>query len=208
MPQAILGRPQMVCHECDLLVDLPQLAFGEKAHCPRCRYLLMSNRKNAGTIVFAFSVSALLFLILSSAFPFLGFSAGGQSQTITLLESINVLATEKFPGLAAIVFAFTIAIPAVFLVGVIYVSSSISLRQLLPGTKGTLRLVLRLIPWSMAEIFLIGILVSFIKIVSLADVALGLSFWSYFLFTISMTVVVSHLDKRGLWRDIESLDHG
>jgi paraquat-inducible protein A len=198
----------MVCHECDLLVDLPQLALGEKAHCPRCRYLLISNRKNARTIVFAFSVSSLLFLILSGAFPFLGFSAGGQAQTITLLESINALVTEKFPGLAAIVFTFTIAIPAVFLVGVIYVSSSISLRQLLPGTKGTLRLVLRLIPWSMAEIFLIGILVSFIKIVSLADVALGLSFWSYFLFTVSMTVVVSHLNKRELWRDIESLDHG
>jgi len=195
----------MVCHECDLLVDLPRLQHGEKAYCPRCRFLLHANRKSANTIVFAFSVTALLFLILSNAFPFLGFSAGGQAQTITLLESVNVLVTENFPGLAAIVFASTIAIPAAFLVGVIYVSSSISMGRLLPATKGALRLVLQLIPWSMAEIFLIGILVSFVKIISLADVALGLSFWSYFLFTVSMTVVISHLDKRALWQRVESI---
>ena len=195
----------MVCHECDLLVDLPALAAGQKAYCPRCGYLLTANRPNAQQTVFAASVAALLFLLLANAFPFLGFSASGQERTVTLLESVAILITEDLPSLAAIVFASIIAIPAAFLIGLIYVSSSLAIRRLLPGTRTVLRWVILMLPWSMAEIFIIGILVSFIKIVSLADVALGLSFWAYVFFSVSMVVATLNLDKREVWRNIRAL---
>jgi paraquat-inducible protein A len=197
---------QMVCHECDLLIGMPALEFGQKAFCPRCNYLLAANRPHAQAMVFAFAVAGLGFLLLATAFPFLGFSASGQERTVTLLQSIAILVTEDLPSLAAIVFASIIAIPAAFLVGIIYVSSALAIQRLLPGTVALLRWVLMLAPWSMAEIFLIGILVSFVKIVEIADVSLGMSFWSYVLFTVCMTVVVLYLDKRELWQRIQMLD--
>lgn len=196
---------RMVCHECDLLVGVPPLEIGQKAFCPRCNYLLTSRRPAAQDRVFAYSVAALLFLFLANAFPFLGFSAQGQERTVTLLQSVAILITENYPSLAAVVFALIIVIPGLFLIGVIYVSSSLALQRVLPGTRTILRWVLMLLPWSMAEIFLIGILVSFIKIVAMADVALGLSFWSYVLFTVCMTVAVLHLDKRELWQRVSLL---
>jgi len=197
---------QMVCHECDLLMAVPALETGQKAYCPRCNYLLAANRPHALTMVFAFAVSGLLFLLLSTAFPFLGFSASGQERTVTLLQSIAILVTEDLPSLAAIVFASIILIPGAFLVGTIYVSSALKLNRLLPGTVAVLRWIMMLMPWSMAEIFLISILVSFVKIVTIADVSLGLSFWSYVLFTVCMTVVVLYPDKRELWKRVWSLN--
>ena len=161
---------QMVCHECDLLIAVPALESGQKAYCPRCNYLLAAHRPHALTMVFAFGVSGLLFLLLSIAFPFLGFSASGQERTVTLLQSILILVTEDLPSLAAIVFASIILIPGAFLIGAVYVSSALKLNRSLPGTVMVLRWMLMLMPWSMAEIFLIGILVSFVKIVTIADV--------------------------------------
>lgn len=196
----------MACHECDLLISVPELQRGQKAFCSRCNYLLAANRPDAPGKVFAFSVAALIFLVLANAFPFLGFSAKGQERTVTLLQSVSILITENFPELAVIVFASIIAIPAAFLVGVIYFSSSLALNRRLPGTKTTLRWVFIALPWSMAEIFLVGILISFIKIVAIADVALGMSFWSYALFSACMTVAVLHLDRRELWRRITVLE--
>lgn len=198
---------RIVCHECDLLIGVPLLAIGQKAYCPRCNYLLTANRRSAQDKVFAFGVAGLMFLLLANAFPFLGFSAKGQEHSVTLLQSVAILITENFPSLAAIVFASIIAIPAAFLAGVVYVSSALALHRLLPGTATILRWVLLLLPWSMAEIFLIGILVSFIKIVAIAEVALGLSFWSYVLFSVCMTVVVLHLDKREIWQRVRTLTH-
>ncbi len=197
---------QMVCHECDLLLAVPVLESGQKAYCPRCNYLLAANRPHALTMVFAFAVSALLFLLLSIAFPFLGFSAGGQERTVTLLQSILILVTEDLPSLAAIVFASIILIPGTFLIGAVYVSSALKLNRSLPGTVMVLRWMLMLMPCSMAEIFLIGILVSFVKIVTIADVSLGLSFWSYVLFTVCMVVVTLYPDKRRLWVRVWALN--
>lgn len=195
----------MACHECDLLIRVPPLNVGQKAFCPRCDYLLAANRPNAMAKAYAFAIAGLMFLVLANAFPFLGFSAKGQERTVTLLQSVAILVTNNFPSLAAIVFVLIVAIPAAFLVGVIYFSTSFALNKALPGTRPVLRWVLILQPWSMAEIFLLGILISFIKIVSMADVALGLSFWSYVLFSICMTVVAVHLDKRELWWRVSEL---
>lgn len=199
---------QIVCHECDLLIDVPELDGGQKAFCSGCGYLLAANRPHAQQMIFSLSVSALMFLGLASVFPFLGFSARGQEQTVTLIQSVAILITKNYPSLAFVVFALIIAIPAVLLLGLIYVSSSIAFNRRFPAVNVILRWVLRLIPWSMAEIFLIGILVSFVKIVSMADVALGLSFWAYTLFTLCSVVVVLHIDKRELWRHIGALNRG
>ncbi len=196
---------QMVCHECDLLNDVPVLDAGQKAFCPCCGYLLAANRPNAQSTILVFSMTALLFLALANAFPFLGFSTRGHEQTVTLLQSVAILITKHYPELALVVFALIIAIPAVLLLAIIYVSTSIAINRRLPGIRKTLRGALLLMPWSMAEIFLIGILVSFVKIMSLADVTLGLSFWAYTLFTICSVVVMLHIDRRELWRNIKAL---
>ena len=204
---ATTAGSQMVCHECDLLIGVPALDVGQKAYCPRCNYLLAAHRPHASAMVFAFAVSALVFLLLSTVFPFLGFSASGQERTVTLLQSILVLFTD-LPSLAAIIFTAIVLIPALFLVGAIYVSIALKLKRLLPGTVAVLRWTLMLLPWSMGEIFLISILVSFVKIVTIADVSLGLSFWSYALFTVCMAVVVLYPDKRRLWQRVWALNDG
>jgi paraquat-inducible protein A len=197
----------MACHECDLLIAVPALDSGQKAYCPRCNYLLAAHRPHALAMVFAFAMSGLLFLTLSTLFPFLGFSASGQERTVTLLQSVFILATEDLPSLAGIIFAAIILIPAAYLTGAIYVSVALKLQRSLPGTVAVLRWTLMLMPWSMGEIFLISILVAFVKIVSLADVSLGLSFWSYVLFTVSITVVVLYPDKRRLWQRVLALSN-
>ena len=203
-----MAASTIACHECDLLNRVPELEPGQKASCPRCGFLLAVNRARALDIILAFSVTALLFLALASAFPFLEFSASGQEKTITLLQSVAVLITREFPDLAFVVFLLIVAIPAVLLLGITYVATAITLGKRLPFMRRVLRWVLHLLPWSMADIYLVGILVSFVKIVSLADVALGLSFWSYAMFTICIIVVSMYIDRRELWRSVRALHGG
>lgn len=198
----------MACHECDLLIAVPALVAGQKAYCPRCDYLLAANRPHALKMVLSFAVTGLMFLILSTLFPFLGFSASGQERTVTLLESVTLLVSEYLPALGVIIFVLIILIPAAFLLGAIYVSIAIKSARMLPGTVTVLRWMLRLLPWGMGEIFLISILVAFVKIVTIADVSLGLAFWSYVLFTVCMTIVVLYPDKREFWNRVWALSDG
>lgn len=198
----------MACLECDLLVDVPELDPGEKAYCPRCNYLLAANRPQAHTKMFAYAVTAFVFLFLANAFPFLSLEARGQEQAVTLIGSVTILFEENRPFLSGIVLMAIVGVPAVLLLGVIYVSVAVRIRQPLMGARRALRWVLRLAPWSMAEIFLIGILVSFVKIISLADVSLGISFWAYVLFTACSLLSLMYIDRREVWRRLDTVRRG
>ncbi len=194
----------IACHECDLLVDLPKLTEGYKAECPRCGYVLTSSHYNAQDRVIAFALTSLVFLLLSFQFPFLTFSAQGQDRTVTLLQSITVMDAENFTSLTILIFIFIIVIPGCYLLSTIYVYVSLKSEQLLPYTQQQLKLIGHLKHWSMAEIFLIGILVSFIKIAAMAEVTLGLSFWCYVVFIITMTASILHIDKHQVWQWVKS----
>ncbi len=192
------------CSVCTAVVPL------DSKKCEGCGAHLHGDFRRSIQETWAWLITSVVLYIPANFLPimhttFLGFAARGQEQTVTLIQSVAILITEDFPELAFVVFASIIAVPAILLAGLIYVSTAITMRKRLPGIRRILRWTLEIVPWSMAEIFLIGILVSFIKIVSLADVALGLSFWSYALFTVCMVIVVIHIDKRELWRRVGEL---
>ena len=196
----------VACHECDLLVRVPPLEPRQHAHCPRCNHLLTAKRPDALAKLLAYSTTALLFLALGNAFPFITLNARGLEQEVTLLGSVAVLFTEDHRLLAAIVFASIAVVPALLLGCVAYVALAIRIGRALPGVRACLRWSIALAPWNMAEIFLIGILISFIKIVDLADVELGLSFWAYTLFTLGLVLITLNFDRRELWTQLDALD--
>ena len=197
----------LICHECDQLVELAPLPVGNRAVCPRCRGTLTINHYNAQNRVIAFSITALIFLALSFLFPFLTFSAQGQDTVSTLMQSITMLVHEDFSSLAIIIFFTIIVVPVLYLLSSIYVYMSLKSTGLFPGTYIGAKLLEHLKHWSMADIFLIGILISFIKITSMADVSLGLSFWAYVLFIISMTAAVLHVDRYQVWQWIREKEY-
>lgn len=188
----------IVCHECDLSVALPLLENRQKALCPRCGFQLTQKNTAAHERIIAFGLSALIFLLLSIPFEFLAFSAQGQGQSINILNSIEILAEQDYAALAIIQLLAIIVLPSLILLGLLYILVPIQFNLIPYKADTVLKWVYRLIPWSMAEIFLVGVLVSLIKISSMADIRLGLSFYAYIGFTICMTVALLHLDKHQL----------
>lgn len=98
----------------------------------------------------------------------------------------------------------TLVIPTVIMLAINYVVLSSRRAKLLPFTKNALKLIFQLQAWNMAEIFLLGILVSMVKIASLAHVEFGWSFFAFILYILSMATTRLYLDKYQLWRLISN----
>jgi len=195
---------QIACHECDLLLSLPRINEGQRAYCPRCNHLLCSNPHNGLERSLAFSIAGLALLVLSNLFPFLAFQARGHEQVMTLLQSSVELYKNDSQFLAAFVLVFIIVAPALLLCCIIWILWPLVMKEKkAPYAAWLGRLIFYTTPWSMAEIFLIGILVSLTKIASLATVVLGISFWGYIGFTICLTVAMSNLDKHMFWDTLD-----
>ncbi len=195
---------QIACHECDLLLNLPSLAEGKRAYCPRCNELLCTHRHDGLDRALSYAVTSMLFLVLANIFPFLAFKEKGHEQVMTLLQTSFELYHYGSVFLAFFVLAFIIIAPAILLSCVICVLGPLVFNGVcVKGSVFLGRLIFHLTPWSMAEVFLIGVLVSMIKIAALATVALGLSFFAYIGFTVCFILMLSSLDNHQFWDAIE-----
>ena len=200
-----MSKPHTIlCHECHYTVKLPSLMHKQAALCPRCGLQLTVYHHNASQKIVALATTSLIFLLASLPFEFLSFSASGQYQSIDILGSLWIL-IEKDYGLLAVVQAIAVLIlPAFVLISLLYLLVPLSLGLRPIKAEWVIATLFKLLPWTMAEIFLIGVLVSLIKIVSMADIGLGLSFYAYLFFTIFMTITLLYVDKYQLQLLLES----
>lgn len=194
---------QVACLECDLLIDLPPLAPGQRAQCPRCDTTIAASPRDGLRRALAYALAAAVLLALANAYPFLAFKASGLERVMTLTESARALWADDNRVLAALVLTFIVIAPAVLTGCLIVLLVPLVNRRRYPWLRHVGRLVFVIGPWSMAEVFLIGVLVSFIKIAKIATMVLGLSFWAFFAFTICLTAALAALDRHDVWSAIE-----
>ena len=196
--RASLPSHSMICHQCDLRVRLPELRPGTEAHCPRCNEQLCAIPHMPYEGPLAWAASALCFLILSCCFPFLAMSVEGNYSEISLLQSAGALIKEDFSLLAEILLLFVLLTPTVFLLIQLYLYDGLRRQRLLPGMASLTRLISRLKPWMMVDVFMLGVLVSMIKMAAYAELSPGWSFWAFLLFTLTLTRASTLVDTHWL----------
>ena len=193
----------ITCPDCDLIVAIPYLRGGQRASCPRCRHLLTNHVPHALERATAFSLAALVFLFVANCYPFLSFSASGRTQIMTLMQSAQELYRNGSEVLGFFVLAFIIVIPALIVLSLLLVHIPLLLqRRPIIGDRLWARGIFTLGPWSMAEVFILGVLASLTKIASMATIVLGISFWAYIAFTLCLLLAISSLDKYQFWQTI------
>jgi paraquat-inducible protein A len=197
--QRVSRRRLRACHQCDWLMALPPLTSGEQALCPRCGHAEVTRHRYPAQRSMALAITALILLVLALGFPFLAFSASGVSNRIELLQTSTLLIGFHQPVVAIAVLLTTVVLPALYLVGVIWLQAGLLADRPLPLSRHIARSLVHLYPWMMVDVFLIGTLVSLIKIASLAEVTLGISFWAFGAFSLLLLATTQSVDRDWLW---------
>ena len=194
-----------ICHECDLLVEVGDLPAGLKATCPRCGFVLTRAHRSAVDRMLIFSISALVCLVFSNLMEFVQMAIAGQQRKITLIETLRVLFELNEFALAAFMLIVIIGLPTLFAGAIGWLAVSIKLERVSLNTLNLLRFVGYLRFWNMAEIFFLGILISMVKVASMANISVGFSFWVYGMFNMFLIASMMYLDKFQLARIIRRI---
>ncbi len=196
---------QTACPNCDLIIDIPHIDTKQMAVCPYCHSKLCAANINYDARIVALSISALLMLLSSMFYPFISFSSSGITQTITLPDAARILFNYDSDLLGIFIDVSIIGLPMTLLA--LLIPLHLGLLKVLPYAiaKRLLKFTLALEPWIMSEIFLIGVLVSMVKIMSMADISFGVSFWAYIAFVIFYIAALAHLNRARLWDQIQPI---
>lgn len=176
---------------------------GSRANCILCGATLFQNRPASLARVTSFSLTALLLMLVVHTAPFVSMDAGGMWTELTLPGAAKALIDDGTPLVGFGVALFTIVTPLILAGGLVYVCGPLMLGRLAPGAMFVTRWMSRSEPWNMIEVFLLGVLVSLLKLGKVAELHLGIGFWAFAGLMFCMAGAVAAIDKRELWDRLE-----
>ena len=200
-----MSAPLIACHECDLLQREATLPQGGVAHCRRCGAELYRSHPHSLERTLALTVGAIVLFIMANSFPIIGLQLEGQVIQTTLFNTVRALWDEDMESVAALVFVTTIAMPALQLFAVAYLVLPLQLGRVPVHFGLVFRMLQTVRPWGMVEVFMLGVLVSLVKLAHLAGVVAGVALWSFAALMLVMAGITAVFDARGLWARASAL---
>ena len=189
----------MACPECDLLQRSTPLKPDASAHCPRCRTELYRPTDDNLDRPLAYTLSAGVLFIIANMYPIVGLELQGQSSSATLWGTVLALHDQHMTMLAVLVGFTTIFVPGLQLAAMSYVLVLLHLGQMPAHLPLALRTLQALRPWGMVEVFILGLLVSLVKLAGTADVVPGIALWSFGGLLLMIAAAVASFDARAIW---------
>jgi paraquat-inducible protein A len=194
----------IACHECDALLRKPRLSGKSSARCPRCGATLFRSSSTHLETICAVTVGALITFLIALSFPIVELEVNGITSRATLIDALIALWNEDMEVVAALVFCSTILFPLTELLALLYVLIPVRAGFVPPGFHRVLRAIQFVRPWGMIEVLMLGILVTIVKMLSLARVIPEASLFAFGALTL-MFVVVVMFDPRTLWDIADTL---
>ncbi|MCK9380628.1 MAG: paraquat-inducible protein A [Sulfuritalea sp.] len=193
-----VALPEVVaCHTCDMLQRSIPLAAGGAALCSRCGSPLF--RTGHLDRALALTCTALVVFVIASAFPIATIETQGRYNATSLPGAVGLLWDAEMHLLALLVFVTTLLVPFLELALLAAILGALQAGR----PSRPIRLMLRIIsgtrPWGMVEVFMLGVLVSLVKLAHLAHVVPGVALWSYAALMLLLAAVWSNIDGRELW---------
>ena len=176
---AVQLRPDVhLCPQCDLLARSRPLRPGESSRCPRCGAEAgLGPRASPGTAL-ALAVTAGQLWLLMNVFPLVALTLGGVKRQTTLIGASMSLASSGKAPLAALVALTTVIAPGIEILVALYVLSSLDALARSGLVGRFVRWYRALRRWSMVDVFMLGCLVSIVKLAHLADIVVGPGLWA------------------------------
>ncbi|MGE5476032.1 MAG: paraquat-inducible protein A [Bacteroidales bacterium] len=189
------------CPQCDALHRRPALRCGEKALCVRCGSVLVRRHRLAPEQVLALVVAALIVFVVANAFPIVNLQVQGLHSGATLFGSVAALWSEGRQLMAVLVCATTQVFPLVDLLCLLALLTAAGRAGRRPAWFAPLlRFLQELRPWGMVEVFMLGVVVSLVKLSGMAAILPGLALWAFAALTVLMAAILS-FHPRQLWSE-------
>jgi paraquat-inducible protein A len=193
----------IACHDCDLIHRINPLPAKGTAICIRCGAVLHKHKPNSLDRTLAFAFAGLILFILANSFPFLGLKIGAQVRQTTLITGIEELYLQGMQVIAILVLLTTVLVPFTQLMCLFYILLPLKLDRLPKRLPWVLRFLQTIQPWGMVEVFMVGILVSVVKLAKMAKIIPGISLYSFLALIFVLSAMTVSLDAHLIWQKWE-----
>jgi paraquat-inducible protein A len=165
--------------------------------------VLYRNKPNSLDRVLALTATGLVLFVVANVYPFLTFRLEAQKQETTLITGIVELYNQGMWIVAGVVFLTSILVPLLELTGMLYLLLPLKL-NIRPWKLPILfRWIRSFKPWGMMEVFMLGILVAFVKLSKMATIIPGIALYAFMALIFVLAASAAALDPHIVWNRLE-----
>lgn len=186
------------CSACGIVVEIEHFDVDSKICCPRCGELIHKDNKSVNYAL-SLSLTALILYIPAMFFPFMGVKIGGYDTTANIFQSIKTLGAEGYGIVAYAVFFTLVVFPALYMFFTSYVCLDLVRGCRLPLTEKFVKMIDFVNEWQMLDVFLVGILVSIVKLVDISDMRFESGFYLLIFSCFFMIMSGFYYDRKTFW---------
>ncbi len=192
------------CPECDLLIDtVQQVKEGTISQCPRCRYTIEHPSRLSIRNNFLCVMIGLIFYFPAMMLPIMKFTMLGNTEAMSILNCLQTLFYTGNFGIALLIFFALMFVPLAKMMLIIFISTRIYYKVKTHYLAASFKWYSRLNNWGMLDIFMLGVLVSAIKLRNDAELEPGLGLYAFVILLLSSTLQTQLLNKKLIWTLIE-----
>ncbi|MEP6701842.1 MAG: paraquat-inducible protein A [Betaproteobacteria bacterium] len=160
-------------------------------------------RRTTGSIdrSLALTLAAVVLMVIANSLPIASIEVRGEHVQTTLLGAVQALWDEGRDAVAALVFATTVLAPSIELSAMLYMLVPIRLGRVPPHLAVAFRVAPMAREWGLIDVFMLGVVVSLIKLGNLATVVLGTALWSFGFLILLLTAIGVLFNPRELWAE-------
>ncbi|SDO81195.1 paraquat-inducible protein A [Ralstonia sp. 25mfcol4.1] len=192
----------VACEYCDALYERTALAPGERATCLRCGGVLYRESSHAYRRLLPLVMTALILFLVSNMYPIVEMDLKGVRTETTLWGAVQALHSDHMTLVAMLVFGTTILFPLSEMLMMCYLLVPMARHRMPSGFDRIVRGIRQTRPWGMIEVFMIGVLVTVVKLSTMAQVIPGVALWSFGALVVVLAAMLS-FDPRDLWHYLE-----
>ncbi len=182
----------ILCPDCDKIYRRSPLGGRQTAHCSCCGASLYGSHSHMVDKTLAFSLAGLLFYIPANVLPILTFAILGVDSTNTMLNGVEQLFIAGYWWMSFLVLMCSVLVPLINLLLLFGIALQLKLQAPQPGLSSLLLWQAKIEEWAMLEVYLLGIVVAYVKMLDMGDVIVGAGLYC-FVGMMLATVLASHI---------------
>ena len=123
----------------------------------------------------------------------------GLTQQQSLITGVRMLLQEQYYLIAILTFFCSMLVPLLRLLLLFYVTVAISINYFHNNLIWSFRLYQHLEEWGMLDVYMLGIIVSVVKLLSMAEIYPGFGLWAYACLLVASILASTSLNSYEVW---------
>ncbi|MBT3175366.1 MAG: paraquat-inducible protein A [Desulfobacula sp.] len=193
----------IACQDCGQLVQVPKMQDKTIARCFRCNAKLLSGTPDTTDRTLALAFTSLILFVIINIYPFLAMRIEGFVQQTHLITGVVELYHQGMPEIALLVLLTIFVLPLFQILGLIYIYLPMKFGYMPWKTARIFRAIRHLQRWGMMEVYILGILISMIKLAKMATIIPGFASFALMVLICILTTTLSGLNPEDVWTRLQ-----